>query len=395
MNLDLAGYHLTYDQEFTRPRDFVVSADGTVGFKDQYDWGGRNVPNNSEAEYYEDPTLGVNPFGVQGGALSITAADSPPGVDTDGFPYTSGMITTQNTFSQHGGYFEIRAIVAGGQGLWPAFWLLPTTLKDYPEMDIMEDPNLGPGTQYWIHATGQTGGGGGFVSPGPTLAAGYHAYGVEWNDHTTTFYFDGVALADYETPSDFAAIRMYLIANLAVGGVNSWPGTPGPTSIPAQFKIDYIRVFSNSALDPKIPMQRMSSPDGAQTKPVMRKIQFPAITTGTGPDALVLNTADAYFDGDAQFTVSIDGVQQGGTFTSAAQKSRGEVQRFVFNGSFAPGVHNVAVTFLNDAYGGTRWLDRNFYVKSATIDGQDIAGSKLDFGNNGTQGFAFTTPQAE
>ncbi len=390
MNLDLAGYHLTYDQEFTRPRDFVVSPDGTVGFKDQYDWGGRNVPNNHEAEYYEDPTLGVNPFGVQGGALTITAADAPSGVNTDGFAYTSGMITTQNTFSQHGGYFEIRAMVAGGQGLWPAFWLLPTTLKDYPEMDIMEDPNLGPGTQYWIHATGQTGGGGGFVSPGPTLSAGYHAYGVEWNDHTTTFYFDGVALADYQTPPDFAAIDMYLIANLAVGGVDSWPGTPGPGSIPAAFKIDYIRVFSDNPADPKVPMQPISSPDGARTRPVLHKIALPSITTGTGPQSLVLNAADTYFDGDAQFNVSIDGVQQAGTFTAIAQKRRGEVQHFVFNGSFAPGVHHVAVTFLNDAYGGNRWLDRNLYIDSASIDGQAIPGSTLTLGNNGTAGFAFT-----
>lgn len=392
MNLDLAGYHLTYDQEFTRPQDFVVSPDGTVGFKDQYDWGGRNIPNNSEAEYYEDPTLGLNPFAVQSGALVISAAASPPGLDTDGLPYTSGMITTQNTFSQHGGYFEMRAMVAGGQGLWPAFWLLPTTLTDYPEMDIMEDPNLGPGTQYWIHATGQSGGGGGFVSPGPILSSGYHSYGVEWNDHTITFYFDQVALAVYSTPPDFANIKMYMIANLAVGGVNSWPGTPGPTSMPAIYKIDYIRVFSNNPLDPKVPQQRISAPDGANTRPFLRQPVLPHVVTGTGPDSLVLNAAEQYFDGDAQFTVSIDGVQQGGTFTTIAEKDHGQSQAFVFNGSFAPGVHNVAVTFLNDAYGGNQWMDRNFYVKSATIDGQAIPGSRLTVGNNGTRGFSFTEP---
>ena len=392
MNLDLAGYHLTYDQEFTRPRDFVVSPDGTVGFKDQYDWGGRNIPNNSEAEYYEDPTLGMNPFAVQNGALTISAAASPPGLDTGGLPYTSGMITTQNTFSQHGGYFEMRAMVAGGQGLWPAFWLLPSTLADYPEMDIMEDPNLGPGTQYWIHATGQSGGGGGFVSPGPMLAAGYHSYGVECNDHTITFYFDHVALAVYSSPPDFANIRMYMIANLAIGGVNSWPGTPGPTSIPATFKIDYIRAFSNNPLDPKVPQQLVSSPDGANTRPFLRQPALPVVVTGAGPDSLVLNAAEQYFDGDAQFTVSIDGVQQGDTFTTIAQKSHGQSQAFIFNGTYAPGVHNVAVTFLNDAFGGNRWLDRNFSIKSATIDGQAIPGSKLNEGNNGTKSFSFTVP---
>jgi beta-glucanase (GH16 family) len=306
MNLDLAGYHLTYDQEFTNPQAFVVSPDGTVGFKDQYDWGGRNIPNNKEAEFYEDPSLGVNPFGVQDGALSITGAYAPSGVNTDGFPYTSGMITTQNTFSQHGGYWEMRAQVAGGQGLWPAFWLLPTTLRDYPEMDIMEDPNLGAGNQYWVHATGQTGGGGGFFSPGPMLAGGYHRYGVEWNDHTTTFYFDGQALSEYSTPPDFLGLNMYFLANLAIGGINSWPGTPGPSSIPVEYNIDYIRVYSNNTKMPKVVLQQISSPDGANTKPVMKRLTFSPVITGAGTDALVLNTADQYYAGDAQFTVSID-----------------------------------------------------------------------------------------
>ena len=394
MNLDLAGYHLTYDQEFTNPKKFVVSPDGSVGFKDQYDWGGRNIPNNSEAEYYEDPTLGLNPFAVQSGALTITAAESPPGLDTDGLPYTSGMITTQNTFSQHGGYWEMRARVAGGQGLWPAFWLLPTTLRDYPEMDIMEDPNLGPGNQYWIHATGQSGGGGGFFSPGPMLASGYHCYGVEWNDNTTTFYFDGQAISQYSTPPDFLGLNMYLIANLAVGGVNSWPGTPGPASMPSEYNIDYIRVYSNDRTVHRVPLQRISSPDGANTKPLMTMPPMPPVITGAGPDALVLNAAGQYFDGDAQFTVSVDGVQQGGIFTTIAQKARGETQQFIFNGSFTPGVHDVAVTFLNDAWGGNKYLDRNFYVQSATIDGQAIPNSQLNEGNNGTQSFSFTEPGA-
>jgi hypothetical protein len=395
MNLDLAGYHLTYDQEFTLPRDFAASPSGTTGFKTQYDWGGRTVPTNHEAEFYSDPSLGVNPFRVAGGVLTITAQAARPGANTQGMPYTSGMITTQNSFAQHGGYFEMRAKVAGGQGLWPAFWLLPATLKDYPEMDIMEDPNLGPGTMYWLHATGTSAGGGGFFDPGPALAGGYHRYGVEWNDHTVTFYFDQQAVSMYATPPDFAGLKMYMIANLAVGGVDSWPGTPGPGSIPAQYRIDYIRVFSDSAGDRPVAMQRISSPDGVNTRPVMHHVPEPTVVTGAGPQTLVLNTAEQWFDGDAQFTVSIDGVQQGGVFTTIAPQRRGETQQFVFNGRFAPGVHTVAVTFLNDAYGGSTWLDRNLYVQGAAVNGVAVPGSTLALGNNGTQAFSFTVTGAE
>ena len=37
---------------------------------------------------------------------------------------------------------------------------------------------------------------------------------------------------------------MIIIANLAVGGTGSWPGPPDRyTQFPAQYKIDYIRVY--------------------------------------------------------------------------------------------------------------------------------------------------------
>ncbi len=291
-SLDLTGYHLTYDQEFTDPNAFKVSPDGSLGgsagFKSQYDWGGRSVPTNHEAEFYSDPSIGVNPFSVQNGELTITAQDATPGQRSDGMPYTSGMITTQNTFSQHGGYFEIRAEVAGGQGVWPSFWMLPNTGADYPELDVMEDPNLGPPDQYWVHATAPTGGGGGYVQTGTTLAAGYHTYGVEWNDQNITFYFDGQSVNEVSTPDAFASLKMYMIAGLAVGGVNSWPATPGNNSIPAQYKIDYIRAYSNNPSDPAVALQPTSSPDGANTTPVLPRgpdIGFMDTTTNQGGTA--------------------------------------------------------------------------------------------------------------
>lgn len=392
-NLDLAGYHLTFDQEFTNPAGFTPTPDGSAGFKTQYDWGGRTVPNNKEAEFYSDPSIGVNPFSVQSGELTITAQPSIPGERSDGMPYTSGMITTQTSFSQHGGYFEMRAEVPGGQGLWPAFWMLPTT-GDYPEMDIMEDPNLGPTDQYWLHATAPSGGGGGYVQGGTPLASGYHTYGALWTDQTITFYFDQRAIAEVSTPAAFATLKMYMIADLAIGGVDSWPATPGPGSIPAQLKIDYIRAYSNNAADPAVAMQAISSPDGANTTPVLTEVPLPQVTNGSGPDTLVLHMAEDYYQGDAQFTVSIDGVPQGGTFTTIAANARGQTQDFAFKGSFAPGSHTVAVDFLNDSYGGNSYLDRNLYVQSGSIDGQAISNSTLAEITPGSQSFTFQEPSA-
>jgi hypothetical protein len=41
----------------------------------------------------------------------------------------------------------------------------------------------------------------------------------------------------------------------------------------------------------------------------------PRGNTKPRPDTLVLNTSEQWFEGDAQFTVRIDGVQQGGIFS--------------------------------------------------------------------------------
>ncbi len=74
MFLDLSAYHLTYDQEFSPGAPVTVSPDGNgTTFKTQYDWGGRYIPSNHEAEFYSDPAFGVNPFSIRGTtAASLT-----------------------------------------------------------------------------------------------------------------------------------------------------------------------------------------------------------------------------------------------------------------------------------------------------------------------------------
>src|SRR5206468_351785 len=43
-----------------------------------------------------------------------------------------------------------------------------------------------------------------------------------------------------------------------------------------------------------------------------------ATSVGTGPDKLVLNISQDAYQGDAQYTVSVDGKQVGGTLTAHA-----------------------------------------------------------------------------
>jgi hypothetical protein len=92
------------------------------------------------------------------------------------------------------------------------------------------------------------------------------------------------------------------------------------------------------------------------------------------PSGLVLHVSEDAFNGDAQFVVLVDGAQQGGTLTTTASHSLGQVQDIAVDGTFSAGAHNVEIQFLNDAYGGSSSADRNLYVEGITFNGTDYPG---------------------
>ena len=104
------------------------------------------------------------------------------------------------------------------------------------------------------------------------------------------------------------------------------------------------------------------------------------------------NVAEDAWQGDAQFTVAVDGTQIGGVQTATASHAGGQSQLFNVRGSFAAGSHTVTVNFLNDAYGGTAQTDRNLYVTGATIDGTAVGGATLNEYSGGPQSFTFVAP---
>jgi hypothetical protein len=124
-----------------------------------------------------------------------------------------------------------------------------------------------------------------------------------------------------------------------------------------------------------------------------------AVSVGSGSDNLILNMAEDPYQGDAQFTIAVDGQQIGGTQTTTAIDDQGQSQEFDVHGNFGAGTHTVAVTFLNDAIGGfypgTTWAidteDRNLYVMGASLDGGPAAsGAPLELSNDGTADFTVT-----
>jgi len=125
------------------------------------------------------------------------------------------------------------------------------------------------------------------------------------------------------------------------------------------------------------------------------------LQAGSGPDSIVLLVSeDAYANGDgtsdangdAKFTVSVDGKQIGGSFIASALRSAGQEQAVTLNGMFGTGNHTVSVDFLNDAWAGTAATDRNLYVDSITANGAD-AGQSAALLSSGNQDFNVAVPR--
>jgi serralysin len=219
-----------------------------------YAWGARWL-DDGEQQAYVDPYytggstsyLGLNPFSISNGMLQIQAAIPPATVVPylQGQKYTSGILTTYNSFTQLYGYFEIRAKLPAGKGFWPAFWLLPKVLLPKPpEIDVVEV--LGDQlTNLFVTAHWNEGAEAkkkSYKIVVPDLSADFHRYGALWNSTHIAWYFDGRRVAYTTTPTDLRS-PMYLLLNLAVGG--KWPGIPnGATRFPGNMLVSYIRVYS-------------------------------------------------------------------------------------------------------------------------------------------------------
>ena len=150
-------------------------------------------------------------------------------------------------------------------------------------------------------------------------------------------------------------------------------------SLPGAPKVDYVNIWDinpgdgdweftngNKPLEAAAWRQYFGVPatEGGAAPPATPPV------VGAGSDTLVLTVAEDAYQGDAQFTVSLDGTQLGGVLTTQASNSLGQGQVFSFGGNWgAAGPHVVTVSFLNDAWGGSASLDRNLYVNALAFDG--------------------------
>lgn len=216
---------------------------------------------NHELQIYTDRSENVR---VRDGLLILEARRDHHDIAGTKREFSSGRVRTKRRGDWKYGKVEVRAKLPRGQGLWPAIWMLPTDERyggwaASGEIDIMEFKGQEPG-QYWgtLHY------GGGWpnnkhtgeiyrLPAGQSLCEDFHTYGMEWREGEIRWLIDGKVWqtqtkwdsSNGEFPAPFDQ-RFHLILNLAVGG--QFVGPPDTaTPLPAQFQVDYVRVYQATA----------------------------------------------------------------------------------------------------------------------------------------------------
>jgi len=257
-------FHDDFDEHPLVNERWVPHYAGGAAWPEARYWGGegsdfkRKTSANGEQQIYVDPRysgraaapLGLDPFKVSDGILSIVARRTPPDLKPLLFnnEYTSGILTSQGKFSQKHGYFELRAKIPVGTGVWPAFWLLADDGGWPPEIDAVEGRGQRPGdlvmTTHWRIPSTQRIESCGFDFTLPDAAAEFHDYGVLWEPDRIIYYIDRKPVSDIAVPIGFDD-PMYMIVNLAMGskffgGVGFVDGE-SPSTV--AFEIDRISAY--------------------------------------------------------------------------------------------------------------------------------------------------------
>ena len=208
---------------------------------------------NNELQYYAaDRPENAR---VEGGRLIIEARRErlEAAADWGGQAYTSARMLSREAWTY--GVIEARAKLPCGRGTWPAIWMLPVDLEDWPgdgEIDLMEHVGHRPGV---VHGTVHTGRYNhvaktqrGAEIAVPDACEAFHVYQVRWTADAIDFVLDGEPYYRFPNERTDRAAWPFdrpfqLILNVAVGG--DWGGAEGvdDTAFPQRMEVDWVRVW--------------------------------------------------------------------------------------------------------------------------------------------------------
>jgi len=167
--------------------------------------------------------------------------------------YTSGMVQW-NTFNFTYGTVEYRAKMAGGQGTWPAIWMLGANCQtsnissadntgacNWPqpgsdEIDITEIKGGALKTVWQNVISGSSG----FQTCTPTttdVSQNWHVYDLIWAAGSLIWEIDGVQTCKFT--SSIPSHPMFLMINTAMGGAG---GNVNNGTLPQTLQVDYVKV---------------------------------------------------------------------------------------------------------------------------------------------------------
>jgi beta-glucanase (GH16 family) len=239
--LDMSRLQLTFDEEFD---SLNVSPWGpNTRWIAHTPWAG-----DFGDAIFADPILGVFPFTLDNGILRIEAKKRADGT------WESGLLASADSngkgFSQRYGYFEMRAKLPKGKGVWPAFWL--STIADpkassFVEFDVLEFYGHAPdryqsAVHTWylneadkkpqppLHFT---------TVPINSLSDSFNTFGILLRRDFVIFYLNRSEIWREKTPSELNRPLLILL-NLALGSGFPIDETPNPSYM----YVDYVRAYS-------------------------------------------------------------------------------------------------------------------------------------------------------
>jgi len=236
-SLDLSKYKITFDEPFD---SLSVSPWGPgTRWISHIPWNGAF----GDAKFV-DPRPDF-PFTVKDGILRIEMRKG------SGTKWLSGLLASVDAkghgFSQQYGYFEMRAKLPGGPGVWPGFWLIGLDRSTHTsEIDVMEHYGAMPdkytaSVHVWDRKNPKQS-----VSdhqrvpvPADSLYQDFHTYGVSVDETTIRFYFDRKEVWEKPTPPEFRQ-PFYMLVDLSCGA--GWP-TAGMAD-PSMMYVDYVKAYA-------------------------------------------------------------------------------------------------------------------------------------------------------
>lgn len=251
-------WSLVWEDEFTGESLNLDNWSYQTGTGAEY---GLDSWGNGEAQSYQKENVFIQ---QEGDSSHLVIRAQPEEEAVDGKYFTSGRILTQGLQDFTYGRFESKIALPVEQGMWPAFWLLPTN-SPYGgwaaggEIDIMEAAGLTPekigGT---IHYGGSwpnnTYSGGDYHFEDSDISQ-FHVYSVEWEPGEIRWYVDDVLYHtenswyatdsndpnNYTFPAPFDS-DFHIILNLAIGGWYSNELLP-ENGDNWDMLVDYVRVY--------------------------------------------------------------------------------------------------------------------------------------------------------